>query len=157
MVIKGSGAYLVQHVLNQLDLVRNLCTTKNSKEGSFWTLEGFGEVLELLLHQETSGTLRELDADHTGVRSVSSSECVINVDIAELREALPESGHTGRISLDFLALLVLCRSLLLNVESEILKEDYGSRAGFVDGLLNIGTHGLVEEGDGLSDLFLKLL
>lgn len=80
------GVDLVQHVFDKLDLVGNLGTTEDSKERSLGALENLGEVLELLLHEETSGTLGELNADHGGVGSVGGSEATISVRSA-LRSA----------------------------------------------------------------------
>ena len=66
--------YLVEHVLNELNLVGNLGTTEDGQEGSLGRFEHLGKVLELLLHQEAGGTLGKLNADHGGVGSVGSTE-----------------------------------------------------------------------------------
>ncbi len=69
-----TAAHLVQHVLDQLDLVGNLGSTEDSQERPLGALEHLGKVLELLLHQETGGSLRQLHADHGGVGSVGGTE-----------------------------------------------------------------------------------
>lgn len=65
---------LVEHVLNQLNLVGDLGTTKDGKEGPFGVLKDLSKVLELLLHEEASSSLGELDTDHGGVGSVGGTE-----------------------------------------------------------------------------------
>ena len=73
------GVDLVKHVLDKLDLVGNLGTTEDGKERTLGLLEDLGEVLELLLHEEARGALRELDADHGRVGTVGSSEAAMSV------------------------------------------------------------------------------
>lgn len=67
-------AHLVKHILDELDLVGHLCTTKDGKEGSLGVLEDLGKVLEFLLHEEAGCPLREVDTDHGGVSSVSGTK-----------------------------------------------------------------------------------
>lgn len=100
----ASLTHLVQHVLDELDLVGDLGTTEDGQEWSLWALEHFGKVLELLLHEESSGSLGELDADHGRVRSVSGTKAsiyvsnfhlvgnsrIVDVDGTELGELLSE-------------------------------------------------------------------
>lgn len=71
------GVDLVKEVVDELDLVGDLGTTENSKEGALGVLEGLGEVLELLLDEETGGLLGEIDTDHGRVSTVSSAESVV--------------------------------------------------------------------------------
>lgn len=68
------SVYLVEHVLNKLDLVGNLGSTENSEERSFGVLENFGKVFKFLLHQETGSSLGELDANHGRMGSVGGTE-----------------------------------------------------------------------------------
>lgn len=72
--VRTTGTHLVQHVLDQLNLVRHFGTTEDSQERPLGALEHFGKVFKLLLHQEPSGTLRELNADHGRVGTVGSAE-----------------------------------------------------------------------------------
>ena len=57
-------SYLVQHVLNELDLVRDLSSSQNSQERTLRVLEGFGEVLKLFLHEESGSLLWEVNSNH---------------------------------------------------------------------------------------------
>ena len=71
------GVDLVKEVVDELDLVGDLGTTEDGEEGALRLLEGLGEVLELLLDEETGGLLGEVDTDHGGVSTVSSAESVV--------------------------------------------------------------------------------
>ncbi|PPQ78191.1 hypothetical protein CVT25_015524 [Psilocybe cyanescens] len=51
---------------------------------------------------------------------------VIDVDIAELGELLAEFGDAGLVGLNLAAVLVLNGALLLNVETQVLKENDGT-------------------------------
>lgn len=84
------GMHLVEHVLNELDLVRDLGTTENGEEGPLGRLEDLGKVLELLRHEEASGALGKLDANHGGVGAVGGSESIVDVDSSERGERLAE-------------------------------------------------------------------
>lgn len=68
---------LAEEVVNELNLVRDLGTTENGKEGTLGLLEGLGEVVELLLDKETRGLLGEVDTDHGAVGTVSGTESVV--------------------------------------------------------------------------------
>ena len=68
---------LGQQVVNQLNLVRDLGTTEDSKEGALRVLEGFGEVLQLFLHEETGSLLRQLNANHGAVSTVGGTEGIV--------------------------------------------------------------------------------
>lgn len=76
---------LGQEVINQLNLVRHLGTTKNGKEGACWVLQGLGEVLQLLLHEETGSLLREVHTDHGAVGAVGGTERIICKDVRNTR------------------------------------------------------------------------
>lgn len=71
------GVDLVEQVVDQLDLVGNLGTAENGEEGALGRLENLGEVLELLLHEETGGLDREVNANHGGVGAVGSAESIV--------------------------------------------------------------------------------
>lgn len=131
---------LVQHVLNQLNLVRDLGTTQDSQEGALWVLQGFGEVVELFLHEEAGCTLLQLHADHTGVRTVCGTESVIDVYVAELRQALAERLDLRWVCLRLLSVLVLRGALLLDVEPQVLEEDERALGSLGDGLLDLGAN-----------------
>lgn len=55
---------LVKHVLDELDLVRDLGTSEDRQEGPLRVLQRFRKVLQFLLHQEPSRALGQLDANH---------------------------------------------------------------------------------------------
>lgn len=71
------GVDLVEQVVDELDLVRDLGTTENGKERSLRGLESLGEVVELLLHEETSSLLGQVNANHGRVSTVSSAESIV--------------------------------------------------------------------------------
>ena len=68
---------LAKQVVNQLDLVRDLRTTKDGEERSLGRLKRLGKVVELLLDKEARSLLWEVDADHGAVCAVGSTESVV--------------------------------------------------------------------------------
>lgn len=173
------GVDLVEKVVDQLDLVGDLGATENGEEGALGRLEDLGEVLELLLHEETGGLLGEVDTDHGGVGAVGGAESIVwmrgvvvscchfsgirvnlggltDVDITELGEALAELVNLGLVGLDLVALGIGALALLLNVEAEVLKEDNSAVVGLVDDLLNLGADAVVGKGDALAKELLEL-
>lgn len=143
--------HLVQHVVDQLNLVRDLGSTENGQEWPVRSLKSLGEELELLLDEETGSSLGEFDTDHAGVSTMGSTEGIVDVDITELGEALTESGDCGGVSLGLGTVLVLDGTLLLDVETQVLEENDGSRGSGVYCFFDIGADTVVEEYDRLSD------
>jgi hypothetical protein len=148
--------YLIQHVLNELDLIGDLSTAEDGQERSFWALKRLGEELKLLLDEETSSTLGELDADHAGVCTVCRTKCVVDVHIAEFGQVRAELLDFGRVSLGLVSSLVLYGALLLDMEAKVLKQDDRPIRSICDGLLDLRAHAVFDEGDGLGDLLLEL-
>jgi len=64
-------------IVDQLDLIRDFSTSKDGQEGTFGVLEGFGKVIEFFLHEESGGTLREVNTDHRRMSTVRSPEGVV--------------------------------------------------------------------------------
>lgn len=71
------GVDLVKEVVDELNLVGDLGTTEDGEERTLGLLESLGEVLKLLLDEETGGFLGQVDTDHGGVSTVSSAESVV--------------------------------------------------------------------------------
>lgn len=71
------AVHLGQQVVNELDLIRHLSATEDGKEGACGILKGLGEVLKLLLHEETGSLLREIHANHGAVGAVGGTEGII--------------------------------------------------------------------------------
>lgn len=71
------GVDLVQQVVDELDLVRDLGTAEDGKEGALRRLESLGEVVELLFHEEASSLLGEVDTDHGRVGTVGGAKGVV--------------------------------------------------------------------------------
>lgn len=68
---------LGQEVVDQLDLVRHLGTAEDGEEGAGRALKSLGEVLQLLLHEETGSLLGEVHADHGAVSAVCGTESIV--------------------------------------------------------------------------------
>ena len=68
---------LGEEVVNELDLVGDLGATEDGEERTSRALKSLGEVLQLLLHEETGGLLGEVNSDHGAVRTVSSAESIV--------------------------------------------------------------------------------
>ena len=151
------AAHLVQHIINKLNLIRNLCAAKNSQEWSLGVFKDLRKELEFLLHQETSRTLLQLHADHTRVCTVSGSKRVVDIHIAESGERLAERLDGGRIGLDLVSLLVLDGTFLLNVEPQVLEENDGSIGSRRDFRFDFGADAVVEENDVARELRLEFL
>lgn len=145
------GVDLVKQVVDELDLVGDLGTTKDGQEGSLGVLQSLGEELELLGDKETGGSLGELNSNHGRVGSVGGSKGVVDVDVGERSQRLSELLDLGGVSLDLLAVAILVGSLLLGVESQVLQENHLSVLGLGDLLLNLGADTVVKEGDGLAE------
>ena len=96
--------------------------SEDGQEGTLRLLEDLGKVLELLVDEKTSGA-GEIDAHHRAVGAVAGAEGVIDEDVAELAEGVPELLDLGRVGLDLLALLVHARALFLNVEAQVLQKN----------------------------------
>lgn len=137
-------AHLVEHVLDQLDLVGHLGTTEDSKERPLRILKRLRKELQLLLHQEPGCPLGELDAHHGRVRPMSSPERIVDIHIPERRKLIPELLDVLCRSLRLRPILVLHRPLLLDVETQVLEQE--DRAGRA--LVDCAERG-VERGDEL--------
>lgn len=166
---------LGQEVIDQLDLVGHLGTTEDGEEGTGRALKSLGEVLQLLLHEETGGLLGEVHADHGAVSAVCGTESIVwiyvsnertgnrnriaglrtNVNVTEGSEALAERINIGLVGLDLLALSILGAALLLSVETQVLKQNDLAIGSLVHGLLGLGTNAVLSEGDALAEKLLK--
>jgi hypothetical protein len=58
--------------------------------------------------------------------SVGSSKSIIDINVTQAGQGLPKVFDLGSVGLDLVAGLVDTLALLLNVISEIFKEDHGS-------------------------------
>ena len=143
--------HLVQHVVDQLNLVLDLGSSEDGEERPLRGLECLGKELQLLLHQEPGGSLGQLHTDHGRVSSVSGTERVVDVDRSELGQRLSESLDSLLVSLDLFALRVLAATLLLGVESKVLEQKDLALGSVLDGLLGLGTHTVRKEGDRLAE------
>ena len=93
---------LVEEVVDELDLVGDLCTAEDGEERARRIVEHLVECLEFLVHEETSSALRKFNTSHRGVVAVSGTESVVHVDISELGEACAECLHGWFYRTDFL-------------------------------------------------------
>ena len=66
-----------EEVVDELDLVRDLGASEDSKERTLGAFQGLGKVVEFLLDEETGRLLGELNSDHGAVGTVGSSEGVV--------------------------------------------------------------------------------
>lgn len=148
---------LIHQILDQLDLVRDLGTSQDGKEGLLGLLKDLGKELELLLHQQTSGTDGEIDSDNGRMSTVSGSKGIVDVDITELGERGAELLDIGLGGLGDIALLVLDLALFLDVEAEVLEEDDLAVLGGGADSLDLLADAVVEELDILVEEGRELL
>lgn len=148
---------LVQHTLNQLNLIGNLCTAEDRKERTFRPLQRLGEELEFFFDEESRGTLREFYPNHTGMGPMGGPKRIVHVDVAEFREVLAELRNLDRICLYFLAILILGGSLLLDVEPKVLQENDRPFWGGINSRLDVGSNAIFGEYDFLLEQFAQFL
>lgn len=147
---------LIKHVLDQLDLIRDLGTTEDGKERTLRVLKSLGKVFEFLLHEETSSALGKIDTNHGRVSTVSGTESIVNIDIGKGSQRSAELLDGLSISLDLLTISVLGRTFFFDVVTEILQKDDLTTGGGLTGLLNFRTNTVVEEVNGLTQELLNL-
>lgn len=75
--------YLVQHVVDELDLVGNLGTTEDGQEWPLGALQRLREELEFFFDEETCSPLGQFHADHTRVCAMRRAERIIHIHIAK--------------------------------------------------------------------------
>lgn len=78
-----------------------------------------------------------------------------NVNITKSSQALAELSNLGSVGLDLLALGILGATLLLGVETQVLKKDNLASGGLVNGLLNLGANAVLGEDNALAELLLE--
>jgi hypothetical protein len=79
--------------------------------------------------------------------TVGGAEGVVDVDIAEFAEGGAEGGNLGGVRAEARAVFLLGLALLLDVEAEILEQEYLARLERGRGLLSDGPYALGREGD----------
>ena len=78
------GIDLVDHILNDANLVRHLRAADNGDERTLRCLERLADVVDLLLHEETRYRLKICrDADVRGVCAVRHTERIIHRNVRE--------------------------------------------------------------------------
>ena len=97
--------------------------SKNGQKRSLWVAKSLAKVRQLLLHEEAGGPDGKVDPYHRAVCSVGSTKGIVDVDITKLGEGCSERLHCLGAGLDLLPSAVHSLTLLLNVETEILKEN----------------------------------
>ena len=104
------GVGFVEEVVDDLDLVGDLGAADDGDEGLEGVGDGFAEVLELLIHEEAGGGLRDEvgDALGGGVGAVGAAEGVVDVEVAEAGELAREVGVVG---------------LLFGMEAEVFEQE----------------------------------
>lgn len=142
--------HLIQHILNQLNLIANLRTSQDRQERPLRALQRRGEVLQLLLDQESRSLLRQIHAHHRRVCAVCGAEGVVDVHIPQRCEALAEFLHVALVCFDFVAVLVLGAAFLFRVEAQVLQQHDAAAGGAVDRLLHFRADAVVGEGHFLS-------
>lgn len=109
----------LHHPVYQLYLVVNLSPSQNYCYRLRRVLYYLAEVLELFLHEQTRHPHRMVHTHDRAMGPVGCPESVIDVKVSELAEPLPEIGHLIFVGNSLIALLVLDRSLLLEVEPDV--------------------------------------
>lgn len=79
-----------------------------------------------------------------------------DVDITERSQALAELGHLLLVGLGLVALGILGRALLLNMEAQVLEQHDAAALGLVDDGLDLGADAVRGKGDRLAQELLEL-
>lgn len=79
-----------------------------------------------------------------------------DVDITQRGQALAELGHLLLVGLGLLAVGILGRALLLNVEAQVLEQDDAAALGLVNDGLDLRADAVRGEGDGFAQELFKL-
>lgn len=79
-----------------------------------------------------------------------------DVNITKSSQTLPKLNHLLLISLNLLPLLILRATLLLSVETQVLKQHHLPTRGIVNSLLNLRTNAVVREDDAPAQQLLQL-
>jgi len=69
---------LVEHILNELNLVFDFCASQDDELRLLWMLEDPSEAFKLLLHKISCSSDLMIDTDHRRVCSVCSPKCIID-------------------------------------------------------------------------------
>mmetsp|Transcript_132950 Transcript_132950/g.425532 ORF Transcript_132950/g.425532 Transcript_132950/m.425532 type:complete len:522 (+) Transcript_132950:333-1898(+) len=148
---------LVQHVLDELDLVADLCSTKDGGQWPGRAVQDLGEGGQLLCDQEARALNRIAIAHHGAVRTVCGPKCVAAENIRELGNGGAELGGRILISLGLVAILVDALALFLDMEPTVLQQDDRARRRVRTRRLDIGAATIAEEGHGPAELALQAL
>ncbi len=76
--------------------------------------------------------------------SMTSAECIIDIDVTELRKRCSKSINLGLCTLDFLS-IDKTLTFLSRVESKILKKNDLTIRGFTACFLNLGADTVIHE------------
>src|SRR6516162_9218994 len=89
--------------------------------------------------------------------TMSSSKCIVDVNVSQLSQAFTESFDLGRISLDFSSGGVYSLAFFLNVETEVLEKNDGSSCWVGAGSFNFSSDAIVQEKDVLAQQLFQLI
>ncbi len=91
------GIYLVQQVIDDVDLAGDFGAADDGDEGLFGSFESLAEVGNFLFHQQAGhGGLEEVgDAFGGGMGAMGGAERVVDVDLGQRGEGLGEGGIVG--------------------------------------------------------------
>ena len=119
---------LVEQVVDELNLVRDLRAAEDREQRTLRMVEHRAERIQFLLHQVAARALRKLHAGHRAVIAMRGAEGVVDVNIAELREAGAKRLHLFRIGFELGAVFELHLALFLDVEAEVFEQESRRRA-----------------------------
>merc|ERR1711953_139475 len=86
---------LVQHIEDELNLIRNLCTTKDGQHWLGRGVQNLSKSIKFLRHQATSGLDFESLSDHRTVCTMRGAKCIIDVHVGQLPDRGAEFSDLG--------------------------------------------------------------
>jgi hypothetical protein len=100
--------------------------SKNGQERSLRVAKSLAKVRKFLLHEEAGGPDGKIYPYHGAMGSVGSTKGIVDVDVTKFSEGSSERLHCLSAGLDLLPSGVNSLTLLLDVETKILKENNAS-------------------------------
>mmetsp|Transcript_53924 Transcript_53924/g.109701 ORF Transcript_53924/g.109701 Transcript_53924/m.109701 type:complete len:383 (+) Transcript_53924:568-1716(+) len=149
--------YLVQHVLNQLDLVADLGSSQNGTDWADWRIQNLCEGLQLLGHEEARALHRIALSHHRAVSTVGSAKGIATVDVRQLRQGGPELLGLFLVGLDLVAILVDALAFFFYVESAVLQQNHRATRRVGTSSFNLCSTAILQERHRLAQLLLDTL
>mmetsp|Transcript_78597 Transcript_78597/g.129999 ORF Transcript_78597/g.129999 Transcript_78597/m.129999 type:complete len:314 (+) Transcript_78597:1479-2420(+) len=148
---------LVQHVLNQLDLVADLGSSQNGANRTDRGIQNLCKGLQLLGHQEARALHRIALSHHRAMSTMRCAKGIATVDVRQLGQGGPELLGLFLVRLDLVAILVDALAFFFYVESAVLQQDHRATRRVGTSSFNLCSAAILQERHRLAQLLLDAL